>query len=203
MPLSCSPPQLKHCFIFWSALARFDAGQGLSLVHRARGCVCNRGITRSDRLRGKAVCAEADQTGACPWKSAVWVGFCILMLRVTFSSCPGVWQLGPTSQDSLVLRGTAACTGMLPEQGARPGDAEAWILAPRLPMPWAWLWSFVRNWQSMATGSWGAAMTPSLYSSFFFCGCQLTLGAPRRQQSGERRVRAWFSSFFISVSIKR
>lgn len=108
MPLSCSPPQLKHCFIFWSALARFDAGQGFSLVHGARGCVCNRGITLHDRLTGKAVCTEADQTGAFPWESAVWVGFCILMLRVTFSSCPGGWQFDPTSHDRLVLRWTGS-----------------------------------------------------------------------------------------------
>ena len=37
VPVNYSPPQLKHCFIVRSALARFDFGQGstLSMVPEA------------------------------------------------------------------------------------------------------------------------------------------------------------------------
>lgn len=88
--VNCSLPQLKHCFIFWSALARFDFGQGFSLVHGARGCVCNRGITCSERLVEKAICTDTDQMGAFPLNSAARLAFCIplvtWLLTVTFSS---------------------------------------------------------------------------------------------------------------------
>lgn len=167
--VNCSPPRLKHCFLFWSSLAYFNLGQGFSLVHRTRSCVCNRGITCNDRLVEKAVCAETDQTGAFPLKSTAGVTVCILLPRVTFSCCPGVCNSWTNPPCSLVLRWMGSLNwkaSWARGPGLEIQNSEYWHL--RLFKPWAWLWSFVRNWQCMTTESWGTGIIHSLYSSFFF-----------------------------------
>lgn len=195
VPVNCSPPQLKHCFMFWSALARFDFGQGFSLVQVARGCVCNRGVTYSDRLVEKAICTDTDQMGALPLKSAVWLVFCIpavmWQLRVMFSSCPGVhdtqwcwWVWHPTFHGSLLLTWRDSLYGEASRAGG-PGlgiqNPEYWH--SRLFKPWARLWSFVRNWQCMATESWSAGITHSFIPLSSSGYGQLALVAPRRQKA--------------------
>lgn len=67
-------PQLPASYfhLFWHPL---DFGQRFSLAHVARGCVCNKGITCSDKPVGKAVLANTDQTGVFPLKSATPVLF--------------------------------------------------------------------------------------------------------------------------------
>jgi hypothetical protein len=75
-------------------LARLDFGQRFSLVHVARGCACNRGITGSDKLTEKAIFTDTDQKGAFPLKVQCWLCFCIPVvtwqLKVTLSGGPGV-----------------------------------------------------------------------------------------------------------------
>lgn len=58
--------------LFWHPV---DFGQRFSLAHVARGCVCNRGITSSDKPIEKAVMAGTDQTGVFPLKSATLLMF--------------------------------------------------------------------------------------------------------------------------------
>lgn len=116
--------------------------------------------------------------------------------------CPSVfdtqwyWWVDLASSGSLVLR-WRGWVGKLPEQEVQDwGYRTLNTGSSGLFKPWAWLWSFVRNWQCMTTESWSSGIIHSLYSSFFFW-LSSVLRAPRRQ------IGHGFSSFFISGSIKQ
>ena len=198
--MNCSLPQLKHCFIFWSALARFDFGQGFSLVHGARSCVCNRGITCSDRLVEKAICTDTDQMGAFPLKSAARLAFCIplvtWLLTVTFSSvqvCLTLSDADGWTWPPLVawFLGGEAGWGSFLSRRSRTGDTEPWTLAVQGCSSLGHDSDPLSETECVTTESWSSGIIHSLYSSFFFW-LSSVLRAPRRQ---ERKFRAWFLVF--------
>lgn len=206
--VNCSLPQLKHCFIFWSALARFDFGQGFSLVHGARGCVCNRGITCSERLVEKAICT--DQMGAFPLNSAARLAFCIplvtWLLTVTFSSvqvCLTLSDADGWTWPPLVawfLGGEAGWGGFLSRR-SRTGDTGPWTLAVQgcssLGHDSDPLSETDSAWQLKAEAL--GLFTPFIpHSSFGYC--QLS-GLPEGRSGRRRNLGHDFLSFFISGSI--
>lgn len=101
------------------------------------------------------------------------------------------WWVDLASPGSLVLR-WRGWMGKLPEQEVQDWEYRTLNTGcSGLFKPWAWLWSFVRNWQCVTTESWSSGVIHSLYSSFFFW-LSSVLRAPRRQ---ERKFRAWFLVF--------
>lgn len=105
-----------------------------------------------------------------------------LTARSHIQRCPSVfdtqwyWWVDLAPPAGLVLR-WGGWVGKLPEQKVQDwGYRTLNTGCSGLFKPWAWLWSFVRNWQCMTTESWSSGIIHFLYVSLspHSCGMLLT-----------------------------